>query len=516
VYNEIPLVRFYITPCLFALLLVPFMALSGTVSARTSSPDVARIDALITSHMQADHIPGVAVVIVNGSQVIHQRGFGIADSTGRAVTPQTPFLLGSITKSFTALAIMQLVEAGKIDLDAPVQRYLPWFHVADRNASAQITVRNLMNHTSGMPTGAGETAALSTETLEQFVRSLGTVELTAPVGKTFQYCNANYIILGLLVQMVSGQEYGTYIQRNILTPLGMQNSYVSVQQAQRHGLAQGYHWLFGMPTPVDDLDLHYPALLPAGLLISSAEDLSHYLVAQMNGGRYNSTSILSSTDISLMQTSAIVAPVFGSGAAYGMGWITGSVGGIPAVWHDGITGAFHADLIIEPQHSRGAILLFNSFTVLAQGAYEQIEAGVARLLAAQEPTPAGLSLSAFYLLVESILALISLCALLSILRLHHWILQFALHPRYRILRASGRLFWELVIPLLLLLGIPTLTGVGWFGFFYFQPDITVWLLLNCMLMLITGITRAILLVRGLRRKSAAMPVKIPLLTIQDR
>ena len=112
-----------------------------------------------------------------------------------------------------------------------------------------------------------------------------------------------------------------------------------------------------------------------------------------------------------MQTSAIAAQVFGSGAAYGMGWITGPVGGIPAVWHDGITGAFHTDLIIEPQHSRGAILLFNSFTVLAQGAYEQIEAGVARLLAAQEPTPAGLSLSAFYLLVESILALLSLCAL---------------------------------------------------------------------------------------------------------
>ena len=247
-------VRLYIIPCLFALLLVPFVALPGTVSAQTSSPDVARIDALITSHMQADHIPGVAVVIVNGSQVIHQRGFGIADSTGRAVTPQTPFLLGSITKSFTALAIMQLVEADKIDLDAPVQLYLPWFHVADRNASTQITVRNLMNHTSGMPTGAGETAALRTETMEQFVRSLGTVELTSPVGKTFQYCNANYITLGLLIQTVSGQEYGTYIQRNILTPLGMQHSYVSVPQAQRHGLAQGYHWLFGMPTPVDDPD----------------------------------------------------------------------------------------------------------------------------------------------------------------------------------------------------------------------------------------------------------------------
>src|SRR5262249_3090714 len=154
----------------FALLLVPFTALPGAAAARSGSPDLAKIDALITSQMQADRIPGVAVGLVHGSQVVHVRGFGVADATGRAVTPHTPFLLGSITKSFTALAVMQLVEAGKIDLNAPVQRYLPEFHVADLVASARITVRHLLNQTSGMPTGAGETAALRTETVEQFVR----------------------------------------------------------------------------------------------------------------------------------------------------------------------------------------------------------------------------------------------------------------------------------------------------------------------------------------------------------
>jgi CubicO group peptidase (beta-lactamase class C family) len=458
--------------------------------------------------MQADRIPGVAVGIVHGSQVVHVRGFGIADATGRAVTPQTPFLLGSLTKSFTALAVMQLVEAGKIDLDAPVQRYLPWFHVADLKASAQITVRNLLNQTSGIPTGAGETAALRTETLEQFVRSLDTVALTTPVGKTFHYCNANYITLGLLVQTVSGQDYGTYIQQHILTPLGMQHSFVSVQEARRDGLAQGYHFLFGMPTPVDDPDLSYPALLPAGLLLSSAEDMSHYLVAQLNGGRYNGTSVASPAAINMMQAPVTPAPILGPDASYGMGWIVGPVGGVPAVWHDGITGAFHTDLIIEPQNAWGAILLFNSFTVLAQGAYQQIEAGVARLLAGQDSPPAGLSLSAFYLIIEAILALISIGVLWSILRLRHWSRRFEQRPRLRTLRTTWRLFWELVIPLLLLLGIPTLIGVAWTGLLYYQPDLIIWLFLICALLLITGLARVVLVVRALRRKQAEMP-KMP-------
>ncbi len=82
---------------------------------------------------------------------MHLRGFGRARPGGEAPTPQTPFFIGSLTKSFTALAVMQLVEAGKVELDAPVQRYLPWFRVADPQASAQMTVRHLLNQTSGLP-----------------------------------------------------------------------------------------------------------------------------------------------------------------------------------------------------------------------------------------------------------------------------------------------------------------------------------------------------------------------------
>lgn len=117
------------------------------------------IDACIEREMRRLKIPGVALAIVEGDQIVHRRGFGQARPGGEAPTPHTPLFIGSLTKSFTALAVMQLVEAGKVDLDAPVQRYLPWFRVADPQASARITVRHLLNQTSGLSTVASERPA---------------------------------------------------------------------------------------------------------------------------------------------------------------------------------------------------------------------------------------------------------------------------------------------------------------------------------------------------------------------
>ncbi len=141
-----------------------------------------------------------------------------------------------------------------------------------------------------------------TMTLEQFVRSLGTVVLDRPVGSRYKYCNANYNVLGLIVQTVSGQSYATYVQQHIFAPLQMHHSFASEPEARRDGLAQGYRWLFGVPTPFD----HYEAAaVPAGFLVSSAEDMTHYLVAQMNGGRFGSATVLSSAGIATLHAPAV-------------------------------------------------------------------------------------------------------------------------------------------------------------------------------------------------------------------
>src|SRR5690349_8939643 len=116
-----------------------------------AEPDFAAIDAYVQGEMKATGIPGLALGIVQGDRIVHLTGFGIADPSGRVVSPQTPFIIGSLNKPITCLAVMQLVEAGKVDLDAPVQRYIPWFRVADEGDSARITVRHLLMQTSGLP-----------------------------------------------------------------------------------------------------------------------------------------------------------------------------------------------------------------------------------------------------------------------------------------------------------------------------------------------------------------------------
>jgi CubicO group peptidase (beta-lactamase class C family) len=167
--------------------------------------------------MDAQRIPGLALAIVEGSRIVHVRGFGKADDSGRKVTPQTLPFNGSTTKSFTALAIMQLREAGKLQLDAPVQRYLPWWRVADADASARITVRHLLYQVSGLSKATGNehatSSAANASALEDQVRELRSAKLTKPVGASWQYSNANYNTLGMIVQSVSGQTRDRLLRR---------------------------------------------------------------------------------------------------------------------------------------------------------------------------------------------------------------------------------------------------------------------------------------------------------------
>lgn len=366
-------------------------ALANPLQAAGS--DFAAIDKFIEAEMQAQRIPGLALGIVQGDQIVHLKGFGIADPSGRAVTPQTPFIIGSTSKSFTALAVMQLVEEGKVELDAPVQRYLPWFRVADERASAQITVRHLLNQTSGLSTKTGRSfqgsGDISDSALEGTVRKLSDAELTGPVGAAHQYSTVNYSVLGLIVQTVSGQSYETYIQQHIFDPLAMQNSFTSQTDAEAQGLATGYHYAFGTPMAVD---LPYNrGLLPAGYLISSAEDMSHYVIAQLNEGRYKDAALLSPA--AMIETHNPAVPTGATDTSYGMGWFVGPINGIPAVHHQGETFNFHSNMILLPESQQGVVVLINGENsmdlLFGTARIAGISQGVASMLAGQQPpTPA--------------------------------------------------------------------------------------------------------------------------------
>jgi CubicO group peptidase (beta-lactamase class C family) len=322
-------------------------ARAGNVRAESAPGDFKAVDDYIAAQMEAAHIPGLSVAIVKGDQIVYLKGYGQADASGRAVTPQTPFIIGSISKTFTALAVMQLVEAGKVDLDAPAQRYLPWFRVADPQASAQITVRHLLNHTSGLPQKADTFLWTDQDAgvLERSVRYLKTVKLARPIGQ-FGYSNANYQTLGLIVQTVSGQSYEDYVEQHIFAPLEMQTSFASQEEALRHGMVAGYQWMFGFPVPAT---LPYiRAELPAGFLICSAQDMAHYLIAQMNGGHYRDRSILSPQGIAFMQTRS-------AGVAYGNGWDNGGA----LVNQDGATANYQASVFFDPKARVGVFLAAN-------------------------------------------------------------------------------------------------------------------------------------------------------------
>jgi CubicO group peptidase (beta-lactamase class C family) len=377
-----------------------------------AGPNYAEIESFVQAEMAAQRVPGLALGIVEGDRIAYVRGFGEADDSGEEVTPQTPFIIGSVAKSFTALAVMQLVEADKIDLDAPVQRYLPWFRVADEEASAEITVRHLLNHTSGISTKTGRSyqgdGDTSDTALEQAVRKLKSAGLIAPVGSKHQYSTINYSVLGLVVQTVAGQSYESYVQANILDPLQMRSSYTSEAAAQPAGLAIGHNYFLGRPRAAN---LPYNrGLVPAGYLIASAEDMTHYLAAQLNRGRYGVASILSPGGISELHRPAVETPK--EGTSYGMGWFVGPLNDIAVIHHQGETFNFHSNVVLIPQSRRAVVVLMNaenSLDLFTNGRMGTIAAGVTSLLEGQEP-PSPPSSVAIFIVYGALFGLLAMQA----------------------------------------------------------------------------------------------------------
>jgi CubicO group peptidase (beta-lactamase class C family) len=317
------------------------------------------IDDYVGDQLDDLRMPGAALGIVKDGEIVHIQAFGDADEDGNAVTAKTPFKIGSMSKSFTALAIMQLVEAGKIQLDAPVEQYLPYFRVADPEASKRITVRHLLNQVSGIPTSAGMSYMSRTDmgddALEREVAKSKDVELTHDPGTTFQYSNRNYTTLGLLIKVVSGQSYEDYVHEHVLAPLAMNQSFAHLADARSHGLATGHQYWFNRPLPGGGLSENR-AITPTGLITASVEDMCSWLIVNLDHGEYNGTRVLSAAGIDQLHTG--VAPM-GNNSRYAMGWYETDLEGAPIVTHNGDPGDFHSTMVISPSTGWGVVLLMN-------------------------------------------------------------------------------------------------------------------------------------------------------------
>ena len=439
--------------------------------------DFAAIDTYVEAQMKDIHLPGVAIGIIQGDQIVYVKGYGVADPSGRAVTAQTPFWLASLAKPVTALAVMQLVEAGKVELDAPVQRYIPYFRLADEQDSAAITVRHLLNQTSGLSRATGDEKFPSQASLnwtpEQRVRELSDNALTYPVGTTFQYSNVNFAILALIVETVSGQPFESYVQEQIFNPLEMSQSSYYQPEAIPSDSATGYQQWFGFPVAN-----HVP--LPrsgngGGGLIASAEDMTHFMIAQLNQGRYGSVSLLSPAGIAEMHTPA--ARDGNTEMFYAMGWEVETVDGLPTLSHNGDHGNFHADMSLTSD-GWGVVMMTNANGLLIAGRPGGITKGVISLLRGQQP-PANEGVVVFRVIILGIMGIVALQIIgmiWSLVTLRRWFRNSQPDRRPRGWRRVG---WQVVLPLVVNLllglvitvGVPAFFGVSLQGFVFVYPDL---------------------------------------------
>jgi CubicO group peptidase (beta-lactamase class C family) len=488
------------------------------IPTQVTGLDFVAIDAYVETRMKDLRIPGLALAIVHGDQTVYLKGFGVAGPSGREVTPQTPFIMGSLSKSFTALAVMQLVEQGKVELDAPVLRYLPWFRVADEAASSQITVRHLLNQTSGLSTKTGRgfqgNPDSSGGALEGAVRALRDHPLAEPAGKIYQYSTVNYAVLGLIVQTVSGQSFEQYMQENIFSPLDMRTSFTSQPDALAHGLASGYRYWFGQPIAAD-LPFNR-SLVPAGYLISTVEDMAHYLVAQLNDGLYADQTILSPQGIAGMHQPAV--PQGDDESFYGMGWKIGPTAGVPTVWHDGSTFNYYANMTLIPAGQWGIVILQNSYSFPDEisGAYQMkaFADGVTALVVGEQPPPQPAS-TALLVLYGALLAIVVVQAtgiFRSVRGLRRWHTQPEARPC-----GKRNLAWHILLPLVLnvlwaiwvLVGLPMVFGTSLSVLVTGMPDIGSTLVASALIALVWGVLRTALAFFAVRTaKGRSIPERL--------
>ena len=349
---------------------VVLLASAATVAATPSraAPDPAAIDRLLAGARAAIGLPGMAVAVTHGSDVVHLAGFG-TDGRGESVTPSTRFRIASLSKSFTAAAVLQLAEARRIDLDAPVRRYLPGFATADPGASARTTVRHLLNQTSGIADTGFPAITADEQDLARRVASLRSARPVSEPATEFHYSDPNYQVLARLIEVVTGEPWAHHLTREVFAPLGMTRTLATATAAeaarQAPDLADGHVLVFGRPLARAELDG-----LVAGStgVVSTAEDMARWLVMQSTGGG----GLLPPQAVAVMQS-----PPPGVPGGYGMGWqVITPEQGPRRIEHTGVLSTFSAVQVLLPDSGYAFALLWNANSALAD------TAGVTTALAA--------------------------------------------------------------------------------------------------------------------------------------
>jgi CubicO group peptidase (beta-lactamase class C family) len=409
--------------------------------------DGPAVDALVEEFRDATGLPGAQVAITRGDEVVHTGGYGYT-AAGAPVTAHTPMAVASVSKSFTALAVMQLVEAGRVRLDEPVRTFLPEFTMADPRA-AGITVRQLLDQTSGMSDSTFPAfSRRQPASLEELVAGMRDAHLAAAPGSRFEYHNPNYQVAARVVEVVSGQAFGDYVQQHVLGPLGMVDSRTIDTAADLPPSAHGHLVVLGAPVAVPEPRAFGNG---SGGVLSSAHDMARWLIAQNNGGRGpDGTSIVSAASVNAMHTPSATS------GSYALGWSVGTTAtGAPLVEHTGDLFTSTAYQALLPGPGYGIAVMANSG--LAHGHAAALGAELIALLEGTSvPSPPSPPV-----VVDAVLLLLAagsaLFAVRGVRRARSWAARRALRVPVLV-----RLF-PLVVPLLLTAVIHRIVGVLYRG-----------------------------------------------------
>lgn len=333
---------------------------NSTTSAPLTAAAMAEIDAYLEAYYQTQRFSG-SIIVTLGDQAVVTRSHGLANREhGVENTPDTKFRIGSITKQFTAVAILQLQEQGLLDVQAPISTYLPDYPEGDR-----VTIHHLLTHTAGIP------EYLNLEvfpdlidwmrlpaTLDQIVNRFKDLPLEFEPGSQYKYSNSGYVLLTKIMETVSGQPYADYMQTHIFEPLGMENTGYEIPKAVIPKLAQGYLSIGPeIHLQAEPIDMSIPQ--GAGGLYSTVEDLAKW--NQWLYGPNTDQTVLSQAAISTLTTPVIQweASQYGADAFYGYGLVLDSHLGRQRINHGGGISGFSSYLAYYPEETLTVAVLSN-------------------------------------------------------------------------------------------------------------------------------------------------------------
>ncbi|WP_168221334.1 serine hydrolase [Actinomadura sp. WMMA1423] len=458
---------------------------AAPVRAATGT-EAADVDRFVRGRLAGARLPGAALAVTRGDSTVLVRGYG-RDGEGDRIGPETRFRVGSLSKSFTAFAVMRRVEAGQIGLDQPVRRYLPGFRLADAEGG-RITVRELLNQTSGLGDGGFLRIARDRQTsLAGRVADLRHARLVDSPGRAFHYCDLNYQVLGRVLEVVSGRSLSEELRLSVFEPLGMRDT-VSVTAAQDgRRLAHGGIVVFGFPVGRPEL----PGLVGgSGGVITTARDISRWLTLHAGG----TSPLLSAAGMQALHT-----PPPGVDGGYAMGWF--SPPGRPRrLEHNGVLSTFYADQVVLPESRVGVALLYPVNDSLADT--NGIKEGLVALMSGRRPAAARFPDGRATAVLLGLLTLGSaVLRTRALVRLRRWTERARARGRWRTLALTApQIAWP-VVPAVLVIALPRLmlllTGraFSYTQLFLAMPAAEVWLVTAGILGLALGTARVVALPR---------------------